>query len=153
MIRLVRCPIAFAIFFTMAGLSRADDEQIKVTVVAILASSTEKKVDKELTELAQEMRKKDPSLTGFVVERSTYKAMKIGEKATFTFLDKQDVEVELREKSAKTNRVSLSITPPTLGEIAYTTCCGKYFPVCTNYQTKDNKKLIIAVMVAPCTKK
>jgi hypothetical protein len=134
-------------------LARADENNIKVTVVAVLASTTDKTIDKELKELAQEMRKKDPTLTGFVVDRSSSQSMKVGEKATFKFMEKQSVEVELREKNAKTNRVSLTITPPTLGEIAYTTCCGKYFPVCTGYQTKDGKKLIIAVMVAPCNKK
>jgi len=133
--------------------ARADESNIKVTVVAILASTTDKKIDKELKELAQEMRKKDPTLIGFMVERSSSQSMKVGEKATFTLLDKKSVEVELREKNPKTNRVSLTITPPTLGEIAYTTCCEKYFPVCTGYQTKDGRKLIVAVMVSPCGKK
>jgi hypothetical protein len=136
-----------------AAWARADENNIKVTVVAILASTTDKKIDKELKDFAQEMRKKDPTLTGFVVERSSSQSMKVGEKATFTLLDKKSVEVELREKNPKTNRVSLTITPPTLGEIAYTICCEKYFPVCTGYQTKDGRKLIVAVMVAPCGKK
>ena len=59
----------FALAASGAMLARTDEKNIKVTVVAILASTTDKKIDKELTELAQEMRKKDPTLIGFVVEQ------------------------------------------------------------------------------------
>src|SRR5947209_13879249 len=124
---------ALAVVASAAVLARADDKKIKITVVAVLASTTDKKVDQELNELAQQMRKKDPTLTGFVVERSATSSISIGEKATFEMIDKQFVDVLLREKNPVTNRVSLTMTPPTLGEIAYTVCCGKYFPVCTGY--------------------
>jgi hypothetical protein len=40
-----------------------------------------------------------------------------------------------------------------MGEVEYTTCCGKFFPIITRYQTKDKERLIIAIRVQPCNKK
>jgi hypothetical protein len=39
-----------------------------------------------------------------------------------------------------------------MGEITYSCCCGKYFPIITRYQTKDNERLIIAIGVHCCDK-
>jgi hypothetical protein len=37
-----------------------------------------------------------------------------------------------------------------VGEITYSTICGKCFPIVTRFQTKDRERLIVAVMVRPC---
>ena len=137
-----------------AGTARADDGPIKVTVVAILGTDKNTHVCNELTDIAPELKKKNPKLTGFTLERSTCKSMKIGEKDLFHLVDKEFVEVELRIKDDTTNRVSLTIKPPTMGAIEYTTCCGKCFPFFTGYRSKEKDEiLIIAVMVRPCSKK
>ena len=47
------------------------------------------------------------------------------------------------------NRVRLAVKAPLAGEITYTTCCSKFFPIMTRYLTKDNERLIIAIMVKP----
>jgi len=46
----------------------------------------------------------------------------------------------------------MTIKPPTLGEITYSTTCEKFFPIVTRYVTKDKERLIIAIMVEPCKK-
>ena len=133
--------------------ARADDSKIQVIVVAILATDKNTKIDEKLKEIAKEIQKKEPTLTGFAVERCTCKPVKIGEKEEFPLVDEKIVVVILAEKNEKDNKVSLTIKPPTLGDITYTCCCGKYFPVVTRYVTKDNERLIIAVMVKPCNGK
>jgi hypothetical protein len=143
-----------AIMICAAGAVRADDGKIKVTVVAILGSEKHTHICNELKDIAPELQKKNPKLTGFTLERSTCKSMKIGEKDSFHLVDKEFAEVKLKVKDDTTNRVSLTIKPPTWSEMDYTTCCGKFFPVYTGYMTKEKDELlIIAIMVKPCTKK
>jgi hypothetical protein len=137
-----------------AGTARAQTGNIKVTVVAILGTDKNTHICPELTDIAPELKKKNPKLTGFSVERSTCKSMKIGDKDMVHLVDMEFAEVKLREKDDATNRVSLTIKAPTMGEFSYTSCCGKYFPFYTKYRTKDKDEvLIIAVMVKPCMKK
>src|SRR5262249_479803 len=136
------------------GAARAQDANIKVTVVAILGTDKSTHVCPELKDIAPELKKKNPKLTGFTLERSTCKSMKIGAKDSIQLVDKEFVDVKLRQKDDTTNHVSLTLKPPTMGEFEYTTCCGKYFPLFTGYRTKDKDEvLIIAVMVKPCMKK
>jgi hypothetical protein len=131
---------------------RADDDGIEVKVVAVLASSDHTKIDERLKGLAPELKKKDASWTGFEVDFQSKKPMKIGESATFPLVDKVDVPITLKGRD-EDGCVTLLIKPPTLGEIKYTCCCGKYFPIVTRYETKDKKRLVIAIMVQPCAKK
>lgn len=133
-----------------AGPACAEDS-VKVTVVAILASDKHQTIDKKLTEVAQEVRKKEPDLTGFTIERTTTKEIKIGQEEKFPLLEEQ-VVVVIVLKEDKEGRRSLSIKPPTLGEITYTCACGKFFPVITRYTTANKDRLIIAVMCKPCVK-
>ena len=132
--------------------SRADDENIEVKVVAVLATSENSKVDPRLAGLAPEVQKTHPHLTGFEVERQSKKPMKIGDTASFQLVDKTEVTITLKERD-KNGCVTIKVDPPTLGEFTYSCCCGKYMPVVTRHETKDKKQLIIAVMVQPCKKK
>ena len=53
----------------------------------------------------------------------------------------------------KDGRFQMKITPPRMGDITYTTAaCGKFFPIMTRYLTKDNERLIVAVMVKAAKK-
>jgi len=146
-----------ALVVALAGLrgapARAEDGKIQVTVLAILATDKNTKIDEKLKDVAKEIQKKEPTLTGFVLERITIKSIKLGEKETFPLVDEKTVVVILAEKNEKDNAISLTIKPPTLGDITYTCCCGKFFPVVTRYQTKDKDRLIVAVMVKPCNTK
>jgi len=50
-------------------------------------------------------------------------------------------------------RISLTITPPQLGDIKYACACDKYLLVVTQYRTAKGETLILAVMAKPCTQK
>jgi hypothetical protein len=131
----------------------ADGEEVRVTVVAILATDQGKKVDQELQGIADEIRKKEPGLTGFRLGRMTRMPVNVGQKETFPLVDKEVAIVVVKHGANENNRVCLSVKPPQLGEITYTTCCGKFFPIVTRYQTKDKERLIIAIRVQPCKEK
>jgi hypothetical protein len=151
----LRLWVALAVL--LAGLcsspARADDGKIQVTVISILATDKNTEIDEKLKDIAKEIQKKEPTLTGFKVERITIKPVKIGEKESFNVFDEKTVVVVTLEKNEKDGTVSLTIKPPTVGEITYTCCCGKYFPVITRFQTADKSRLIVAVMARPCPMK
>ncbi len=145
---------ALAAFWLAAAATsaRADDDKVKVTVVAVLASGQHTEIDKRLKDLAPELKKKDPSWTGFEVERSSAASLKVGEKQSFALVDDCEVVIEVTGRNDN-GGFSLLMKPPTLGEIKYSCCCSKFFPIITRYETKSKKHLIIAVMVQPCGKK
>src|SRR3954447_22025135 len=62
--------IALAALWTAGAAARAE-EPVKVTVVAVLASDKHTRIDPKLQDLAREVQKKDPTLTGFKVGRVT----------------------------------------------------------------------------------
>ena len=148
-------PLALALLAlaALAAPSRAEDENIEVKVVAVLATGENTKVDTRLKVLAPEVAKTHPHLTGFAVETQAKKSMKIGETASFPLVDNVEVTVTLKARDEKTGCVTVLVKPPTLGEIKYSCCCGKYMPFITRHETKDKKQLVVAVMVQPCKKK
>jgi hypothetical protein len=140
------------VLLVVPALARSDDpkdqreEKIKITVVAVLASSRHNTIDKRLKELAPELKKKNSDWTGFEVERQMCESIKVGGSATFKLVDDCKVVIEVKERDPKSGCVSLVVKPDTLGEIAYTCCCEKYVPVITRYDTKNKDRLIIAIM-------
>jgi hypothetical protein len=148
---------SFAAIILVAGpwmaAARADDDKIDVTVLAILATDKNSVVDERLKDIAKEIQKNHPTLTGFRVERVTKKPVKVGDKDSFQLVDEKEVVVALSQRDPATGRVTVTIKPPTVGEITYACCCGKFFPVITRYETKESERLIVAVMVKPCHKK
>jgi hypothetical protein len=127
-----------------------DEKQVQVTVIAILATEDNDKVDPRLACIATEVQKKEPKLTGFRLAQTSNESVAVGKVTKFMLVDKEVAEVAVRHGANKDNRVSLKIKPPQMGEITYTSTCGKFFPIVTRYHTKDNERLIIAVMVRPC---
>jgi hypothetical protein len=123
-------------------------EDVRVSVVAILATGGTK-VDPAVVEIAKEVRKKCPDLTGFRLARMTCRPVAVGKKETFPLEDDQTAAVEVEQGPDKNDRVRLTVTPPRLKEITYSTCTGKYFPIVTPYHTKAKEQLIIAIMVSP----
>jgi hypothetical protein len=128
-------------------------EAVRVMVVSLLATDRNREVEPRLEEIAEQIRKKDPTLTGFRVERVTSREVRVGRLEKIKVADDVVVEVTVTEKDPKTGRVSVTLKPPAGGAIDYTCCCGKFFPVCTRYQTPDKDRLIVAVMVRPCPPK
>jgi hypothetical protein len=126
---------------------------VRVTVVAVLASSNSTHVDAKLAELAREVRKREPALTGFRVAAAKQKSIPVGKGHTFELPDKQTLTVRIDRPKGKDGRVGLTIRPPGLGEITYTCTCDKFFPVVTPHTTQDGERLIVVVMGKPCTGK
>jgi hypothetical protein len=134
----------------MQAPARADDD-VHISVVAILATSSNDTVDERVACVAREMKRIDPKLTGFSVARMTCKDLKIGAKDWFEVVDGQKVCVTAEKRCEKDNsRVCLKVEAPALGAITYTTCCGKFFPLVTRYKTKNGDVLIVAVRVKTC---
>lgn len=132
---------------------RAAAQDRTVTVIAILASDKSTRVDEKLKSIAEEVQKVEPSLTGFRIAHQSSKALAVGKRETFSLVDREEAAVLLQEVCPKDeNRYRLAVKAPMVGEITYSCCCGKFFPIMTRYQTKDGERLILAVMVKPCKK-
>jgi hypothetical protein len=136
-----------------AGVAARAEEPVKVTVVTVLASDQHAKIDPKLQDLAREVQKKDPTLTGFKVGRVTSLPLKVGQKETFPLTDDASVEVTVLKPEGKEQKPRLAIKTPQVGEVVYETCCGKFFPIFTRYRTDKQEQVIMAVMVKPCPKK
>jgi hypothetical protein len=129
--------------------ARAADD-VHISVVSVLATTKNDKVDDRVECIAEQMKKRDPKLTGFKVDRMVCKDVTVGDKDCFEVIDGQKVCVTVEKKCDKDGRVCLKVEPPTLGAITYTTCCDKFLPLVTRYKTKDGDVLIIAVRVRTC---
>jgi hypothetical protein len=146
---------ALAAVLLVAPAARAADD-VDVTVVAILATSDAKnaKIEPELAAIAKEVQKKYPNLTGFRMAQMTCQSMAVGRPEAFGLVDKEAAQVTVEHGADKHDRVRLKVQPPQLKEITFTSCCGKFVPIVTPYQTKDKQEqLIIAVMVSTCKDK
>ncbi|MGE3809337.1 MAG: hypothetical protein AB7K24_32125 [Gemmataceae bacterium] len=141
--------LALTLLLVSVGALRAADE-IKVVVIAVLASEDSKEVDPKLKCIADKVQKVEPKLTGFRLARTTTRMVAVGRSDKFPLVDDEVVTVTLDRPADEQNRVSVTVKPPNLGAIAYTSCCGKFFPIVTRYQTKKKERLIIAIMVETC---
>lgn len=130
-----------------------EEPRVQVTVLAILATDKNKTVDPQLKCVAQKVQKMEPDLTGFRIARTSTRSIEVSKASKFMLVEGVPVSVTVEQGPDKDNRVGLTIKPPQLGEICYLSCCGKFFPIVTRYQTKDKERLIIAIMVEPCKKK
>src|SRR5205823_361780 len=126
---------------------RGDDA--RVTVLTILASSNHQDVHPKLQQIATEVRKHEQALTGFKLINSQFKDVNVGQKEKFDLVNEVSADVTVLAKDeAKQKPVRLTIKPPTVGEISYSTCYDKFFPIVTRY-VSANERLIIAIMVQP----
>jgi hypothetical protein len=128
-------------------------DEIEVKVLAILASEHHKEVDKRLTEFAKQVQKKDPSLTGFKLERSNEETLNLGETKKFTLTGGEVVEVTVNKDRNEKGRIMLTIKPPKLSQITYECVCNKYFSIATEHyegKGKDRAQLFIAIKASPC---
>lgn len=136
----------------MAPCGSAEDVKVKVTVAVILATDRDNVVDGDVKCIAEEVQKKYPNLTSFRLERITRKSLPVGTGEKFALVDNKLATVLVRHAADSKNWIGLTVKAPLQGEIQYTTCCGKFFPIVTRYQTKDKELLIIAIRVQPCKK-
>lgn len=124
--------------------------EVRVSVVAILATERSDKIDKCLEPIAREVQKKNPRLKGFRRVHVDCKPVVIGKTDTFELVADQVALVKVLRGNGKGCRVCLKVTAPRVGGITYETCCGKFLPIVTRFRTKDKDLLIIAVRVQPC---
>ena len=98
----------------------------------------------------REVQKIEPRLTGFRLARSSCKTLEPGISYRFLLVDEKVAYISIQQATDKEDRVSLMVKPPGMGEIVYTSACGKYLPIMTPYETKDKDRLFIAIMVKSC---
>ena len=127
------------------------EDPVRVTVVVVLATTENATVDPKLADLAKQVQKRDPKLTGFRLVATDAKSIPVGDGAAFDLVDKQELKVRVERPKDANGRISLTIKPPGLENITYGCACDKFFPVVTPHRTKAGEVLIIAVMARPCT--
>lgn len=129
------------------------DDPVRVTVVIVLATTENATIDPKLNELAKEVQKRDPKLTGFRIVATECKSIPVGGNATISLTDKQELKVLVDKSKDENGRISLTLNPPGMDAVTYACACDKFFPVVTPHRTKSGEQLIIAVMAKPCTAK
>ncbi len=135
------------------GRAAAADAPVRVTVVVVLATTTDAVVDEKLADLAKEVRKRNPALSGFKLAACVGKSIPVGESAEFELVEKAVLKVKVERPKDADGRISLTVKPPGTGEVTYACACDKFFPVVTPYKTAGGETLIVAVMAKPCAGK
>jgi hypothetical protein len=134
----------------LANACPGHSEDVRVTVVAILATDQDDRIDPKLACMAKAIQQKDPKLTGFRRGVVTSKPMEVGEKTTFELTEGRVATITLEHGPDARGWVGLRIEAPQAGRITYEAACGKCFPIITGYRTKKHEQLIIAVQVETC---
>jgi len=138
------------LLFFAANVRAQNTGKVEVTVVVILASEDGNKIDAQLSQIAEEVRRKNPSLKSFRVKTQITKNLAEDEKATFNVVDDQTASIVVQHIGGEDKKVSLAVTAPKQGEIVYSTVYNKFLPILTNYTTRErHEKLILAISVEP----
>ena len=135
------------------GACPPTDDEIEIKVLAIMVSEQKDKVDPRLAQFAKQVQKKDPTLTGFRLQRSGRDNLKLGDTQKFDLVGKEVVEVTVNKERNKAGKVVLTIKPPKLDQITYECVCDKYFSIATEHYEgngKDRAQLFIAIKASPC---
>jgi hypothetical protein len=136
--------LTLACFLPASSVARA--QEVKVTVVAILATTKEPaKVHPKLEHVAREVQKREPSLKSFNLERTSIMKIAVGQKQSFPLVNHEVAEVTVKE-AQQGGRVRLVVKAPRVAEITFSIKCDKFFPIVTGYQTANQERLIVAVM-------
>lgn len=147
-----KIPLGLLLLLAFAPAAGAED--IHVTVVTILATDKNTKINPKIECIARAVQAEEPKLTGFAMRTMTAKPIAIGAKDKFPLVEDQVAVVEVLEIDKDGKCVRLKVKVPMVGDITYTTCCNKFFPIVTPYVTKGGDRLIVAVQVArPCKDK
>jgi hypothetical protein len=125
----------------------------RVSVLIILASEKDDKIDPKLSCIAREVRRTHPKLKGFRMDKLSWRSLKIGQCEKFDLGEGQKACVTVERAADKMERVRLKVGPPAMGQITYSTPCGKFLPIVTPFRTKKGDVVLIAVRVQPCRTK
>jgi hypothetical protein len=141
--------LVLAMLLGTAGHALAQDK-VRVCVVTILASEHDTKIDKRLERIAREVQKTNPRLTGFRLGPMSSQSLAVGVKDEFKLIEDQVASITVEQAADKDNRIRIKVVPPQMGEITYSSGCGKFLPIMTPFRTKEHEQLILAVRVTPC---
>ena len=130
--------------------TKGEAPKVKVTLVVILASEEAGEIDPRLKQIAEEIQKHHPQFKSFKLKSMASRSLGEKEKANFGLVEMKTVDIVVKQKADKENRVELAVTPPEQGEIVYRSTCGKFLPIVTRHQTKERERLILAIRVQPC---
>jgi hypothetical protein len=133
--------------------AQAPKGNVKVSIVVVVASENDDKIDPKLKAIAEEVQQVDPKLKGFRLVKMVCLSIPPQGKESFDLLADQKAIVQIEQPADKENKVTLKLTPPLMGDITYTTCCGKFLPVVTRYRPNPGELLLFAVRVQPCNGK
>ena len=137
-----------AAVFAIPGHTFAED--VRVTVIAIMASDRNTDVDPKLKEVAKEVQKREPSLTSFRLEKTEVRNINVGQKESIALFanNGHSTDVKLVAKDDSKKKVTVEVKPPMIGAITYATVYDKFFPIVTR-AVVNGERLIVAVMVKP----
>jgi hypothetical protein len=145
--------MSFVLVACLCVTCQPDDKPVSVTVVIVLATEQNATIDPKLKELAKEVQKRDPKLTGFKLVATEAKSIPVGDTATINLTDKQVLKLTVDRAKDKDGRISLTLNPPGMDAVTYACACDKFFPVVTPHKTAAGEQLLFAIMAKPCTKK
>ncbi len=141
---------ALAVCLLAARAPTGCDDGVCVSVVAILATDQNDKIDPKLEAIAKEIQKTEPKLTGFQIAVTSRKTIAVGGKDDFDLGNDQSLRVEVQQKLDKEDRYQIKLTPPKMGDITcHAACCGRFLPIITPVRTKNDEWLIIGVSLQP----
>ena len=155
-LRVVRSIVGSLVVLAFVAAARGGDDEkepVEVSLIAILATDRNDKVDPKLACIARQVRRTHKELTGFQMATVTSKSLTVGNRYVFEVVGAQKVGVTVQQGADEKDRVQVKVAPPGMGEITYDTCCGKFLPIVTPFRTKDKELLIVAVCVRPCRDK
>ena len=117
--------------------AKQPEPKVKVTVVVILANDRCQCVDPLLKNVAAEVQKKEPTLTGFSLVSMTDMSLAGDAKGSFACVEGAIVDVQVHHCMDKENKICLAVTAPLQNEIVYKTVCSKFLVLITPYETKE----------------
>lgn len=155
----MRNAVALALIVTAAAWAcdpkgkQTPPRKVRISVVVILASEKDATIDKKLKDIAREVQKTYPELKGFRLAKMACKSLEVGKADTFELVDNQKANITIQQAADSMDRIRLKVDPPAMGEVTYSTPCGKFLPILTPIQTKKGERLLIAIRVQPCSGK
>src|SRR4051794_1008401 len=114
-------PFLFALF----PLAAAEAPKAKVGVIVVLASEDDATIDPRLKNIAEEVRKLNPSLKGFKVKSTMIRDLTENDKTSFPLVGDRTVEITVRQAMDKDGKTTLAVTPPEQGEIVFRLAANK----------------------------
>jgi hypothetical protein len=126
---------------------------VRVTVVIVLASTTDPYVDPKLADLARVVRKENGKYVGFRIGGSAQKSLPIGGEHTFDLIDGKPVRLMIMKPRGPDGLIGLRVHLPDGTWMKYDCVCSKFVPFYTSVRTCKGEHVIVAVMAKPCTGK